>query len=310
MTRASLAMLAVSLCVAFGFSTTVLAEPDDGPPKIIHGTNPHEIGLNAPTGSTTPTSPILYHGGPVMYAPAIYLIWYGNWNQNNGSDTPAGQQIVRDFAAGIGSSPYFYINHSYTGVSGAVSFLGEAVDPYSRGTRLKDSDVGFVVTRAISSGQLPYDPSGAYFVLSSSDVSELSGFCKVYCGWHTAATPSVGHIRYAFVGNANRCLNACAIQTTSPNGNAGVDGMVSVVAHELDEMTTDPDLNAWYDSGGAENADKCAWTFGHYQYQVGNGSWANVSLGTRNYLIQRNLDHGLLGPNGVGDYCMMDATHN
>ena len=38
--------------------------------------------------------------------------------------------------------------------------------------------------------------------------------------------------------------------------------MASVIAHELEEAATDPDLNAWYDSRGYENADKCAWTFG------------------------------------------------
>ncbi len=70
------------------------------------------------------------------------------------------------------------------------------------------------------------------------------------------------NIKYSFVGNANRCLNACCGQTTGPNGNAGVDGMVSVIAHELEETNTDPNLNAWYDANGAEDADKCAWTFG------------------------------------------------
>ncbi len=86
--------------------------------------------------------------------------------------------------------------------------------------------------------------------------------------------------------------------------------MLSVLMHELEEAVTDPDLNAWYDSAGAENADKCAWTFGHSQYQVANGSWANLHLGNRDFLIQRNLYHNLNGPNGVGDYCMMDGTHN
>jgi hypothetical protein len=69
--------------------------------------------------------------------------------------------------------------------------------------------------------------------------------------------------------------------------------MVSVVAHELEEATTDPDLNAWYDSAGAENADKCAWTFGQNQSLSGR-AYYNMTLpkpggGTRNFLIQRNL---------------------
>ena len=38
--------------------------------------------------------------------------------------------------------------------------------------------------------------------------------------------------------------------------------MASIIAHELEEAVTDPDLNAWYDTRGYENADKCAWTFG------------------------------------------------
>ena len=41
--------------------------------------------------------------------------------------------------------------------------------------------------------------------------------------------------------------------------------MVSVIAHELEETNTDPNLNAWYDSNGSEDADKCAWTFGSNQ---------------------------------------------
>ena len=297
-----------ALLLAAVLSTAVSAQVDEpGPPRIIHRTNPHDRGVTAPMGSTAPTSPILYHkGGPVISVPAIYLIWYGNWNQSNGSDTPGGQQIVEDFAGGIGSSPYFSINTSYPGVSGAVSFAGEATDAYSRGKRLKDADIQRIVTNAISGGALPYDANGVYFVLSSSDVSELSGFCRTYCGWHTRASTSVGLIRYAFVGNPNSCLSACTIQSTGPNGNAAVDGMVSVIAHELEEATTDPDLNAWYDSSGAENADKCSWNFGHFQYTTTNGAWANVSLNGRNFMIQRNLYHNLNG----GDYCMMDATHN
>lgn len=314
------------------------------PLAIIHPINPYGMSAAAPpTGSTFPSNPaITYHGGPVIGTPNIYIIWYGNWDQANGSDTPEGQQVVRDFLVSIGGSPYFLINSSYNLVSGQAYFLQEISDSYSRGSQLQDSDVALIVANAVTPcvsctprirqvptgrdnnslnpatslpprrqiTRLPYDPNGVYFVLTSSDVSEQSGFCTIYCGWHNAATPTIGHIRYAFVGNANRCLNACAIQSIGPNGNSGVDAMISVIAHELEEATTDPDLSAWYDGNGAENADKCAWTFGHSQYQTANGAFSNMFLGGRNYLIQRNLYHDLFGPNGIADYCMVDSSHN
>ena len=72
--------------------------------------------------------------------------------------------------------------------------------------------------------------------------------------------------------------------------------MASIVAHELEESISDPDLNAWCDSQGNENADKCAWTFGA-TYTAGNGSLANMNLGGLDYLIQQNW------VNASGGYC-------
>ena len=64
--------------------------------------------------------------------------------------------------------------------------------------------------------------------------------------------------------------------------------MISVIAHELEEAATDPDGKTWYARTGYENGDDCAWTFGT-SYQVANGSYANMKLGTRDFLIQRNV---------------------
>jgi hypothetical protein len=74
--------------------------------------------------------------------------------------------------------------------------------------------------------------------------------------------------------------------------------MASIVAHELEEATTDPDLNAWYDNRGQENADKCAWTFGT-ESTASNGSKYNVTFGGIHYLIQRNW------VNASGGFCSM-----
>ncbi|MDQ6788814.1 MAG: EXORDIUM family protein [Acidobacteriota bacterium] len=275
-----------------------------------HSQSPNNIGESATTGGTGTLTPLNYAGGSLIGTPVIYIIWYGNWSQTNGSDTSAGQQIVRDFSNSIGGSPYFNLNTYLSAggqtITGNVISSGETTDAYSQGKRLRDSGVLAVVNNAINTGKLPYDANGVYFVLTSSDVAESSGFCTQYCGWHTSAARTEGRLRYSFVGNANRCLSSCAAQTVSPNGNAGVDGMISVVAHELEEATTDADpRSGWSDSSGAENADKCAWTFGHNQKQTATGAWYNMTLGSRNYLIQRNILKS-----GSDFLCMVDSTQN
>src|SRR5438876_3556921 len=231
-------------------------------------------------GKPTRGNGITYHGGPLLgvvgSSPVTaYYIWYGNWTGNTAIS------ILTDLAQNIAPSSYFNINSTYYNGSNAhvvnsVTYGGSTTDNYSHGTSLSDSAIQAVVSSAISSGGLPKNTSGVYFVLTSSDVTASSGFCTQYCGWHTYGTISGSDIKYSFVGNPDRCPSACEAQTQGPNGNAGADGMASIIAHELEEATTDPDLNAWYDYRGQENADKCAWTFGS-TYSV-NGALANMQL--------------------------------
>jgi hypothetical protein len=290
--------LFLSLSLSFATATALYAsdhtnnsngqEDQDGVQehgKIVHELNPHFGKLHASRPSRG--TGISYHGGPlILNGVNVYLIWYGNWSGNSAT------QIVTDFVSAEGGSPYYNINTTYYNGSGThvatnVTYKGSTTDNYSQGTSLNDAQIQTVVSSAISSGRLPTDTSGVYFVLTSADVTANSGFCTQYCGWHTYGTIGGSNIKYAFVGNPDRCLSACAAQATSPNGNAGADGMVSIIAHELEEAVTDPDLNAWYDSRGQENADKCAWTFGS-TYTVSNGSQANMKIGARDFLIQQN----------------------
>jgi phosphate-induced protein 1 len=259
-----------------------------------------EMSATGKGGGTVGTSPaeeqkparvtgMVYHGGPIMLGTTgVYYIWYGNWSGNSATT------ILTDLAQNLGGSPYYNINTTYYDasnrhVSNSVAYRGSTTDNYSQGTTLSDSAVQAVVGSAISAGRLPADTDAVYFVLTSADVNESSGFCTQYCGWHThfLGAGSSTDFKYAFVGNPDRCPSSCAAQTTGPNGNAGADGMASIIAHELEEAVTDPDLNAWYDRRGEENADKCAWTFGT-TYTTQNGATANMKLGSRDYLIQRN----------------------
>jgi hypothetical protein len=244
------------------------------------------------------TNGISYHGGPVMTGGVdAYFIWYGNWSGNSATT------ILTNFISNEGGSSYYNINTTYSNGSGthvpnAISYKGSYSESAYLGTSLSDAQIQQVVSDAIGGGHLAKDTNGIYFVLTSADVTASSGFCSQYCGWHTDGTISGSDIKYAFIGNPDRCPSSCEAQTTSPNGNAGADGMASILAHELEEAGSDPDLNAWYDTRGEENADKCAWTFGA-ESTASNGSKYNITLGGSHYLIQQNW------VNASGGYCAM-----
>lgn len=240
---------------------------------------------------------IQYHNGPVMLGTnTFYIIWYGNWTNNTATT------ILPDLIKNLGGSKRWAINTTYTNgsntaISNSIVYGGSyqytGTSGYS--TSLSDANIKTIVSNTISNGFLPKSTSAIYFVLTSQDVNATSGFCTKYCGWHTHATIGGSDIKYSFVGNAARCISSCAAQSTSPNGNAGADAMASILVHEADEAATDPDLNAWYDTSGYENADKCAWTFGTMS-TAANGSKYNVTLGTRQYLIQQNWSN--VSPSG------------
>jgi hypothetical protein len=296
------ALIAWAFCQILGSSIAFAEQPEIIKHRIrLDNANSPEHYAKASAGATS--NGISYRGGPLILGTTkMYYIWYGNWSSNTATT------ILPFLAQNIGGSARYNINTTYyngskVSVSNSVAFGGSITDNYSRGSALTDSDVATIVTNAINgtdpshqSGTLPYDTNGIYFVLTSADVSETSGFCTKYCGWHTYKTLSGGAIKYSFVGNPDRCPSACSAQTISPNGNLGADAMASIIVHELEEAVTDPQLNAWYDNRGYENADKCAWTFGTVS-TASNGSKYNTVLNGMKFLIQRNW------VNASGGYC-------
>ena len=221
-------------------------------------------------------------------------------------------------------SPWISINTQYysaqvdaaTGVTAPREYVGAAlqlgdsviVSDYPYGASLSDADVQAIVGDALAPGGatgLSVDDAQAiYVVLTSADVNLTSGFCTNYCGWHTNATLYGRNVRFMFVGDGSRCprVNACAAVTdaTAPNGNAAADAMASILMHELSEVLTDPDLDAWYDTEGLENADKCAWRFGPQTTDPRTGRISNVRFGSLLFLIQQNWV-----PAAYGGFCAM-----
>ena len=261
----------------------------------LSGPIPQAIPFTVTTGNR-----IQYHGGPIMPGSVhVYFIWYGNWtNGPKKSDSQTTVNLIDTLFAGsggIGGSPYMKINSTYGDpshqVSGNLSLVRSTTDNYSKGKSVSDAGIKAIVTRAINNGSLPKDTNGLYFVLTSSDVNETSGFCTLYCGWHNHGAILSSDIKYSFIGNPDRCPSGCEAQTVSPNGDSGADGMASIMAHEAEEAISDPDLNAWWrTSTGDENADLCAWKFGPLHGTLGHGAY-NETFGTHNWLIQMNWEN-------------------
>ena len=256
--------------------------------KSIRGDSPYGVPNYAQARTPGVTSNgINYHAGAVMNGSAgtkVNLVWYGTtW-------TDAQKTIIKTMINGLNGSPYFNINTTYYGagnvaIKNIVSVGTETSTGYTLGKNLSDANILSLAQTNLG------DVNTMTLVLTDGAVSESSGFLTKYCGWHTWT----GNSKYGFIGNP-LSSTACSAQSKSPNGDAGVDAMASVIAHEIEETVTDPLGNGWFDSRGYENGDKCAWKFGT-TLAGPNGSTYNVTLGGSKYLIQQNW------VNASGGFC-------
>jgi Phosphate-induced protein 1 conserved region len=127
-------------------------------------------------------------------------------------------------------------------------------------------------------------------LITSPDVSVPKGS---YCGYHTHSTSIVAgtDIKYAFIPDPGPvhydCSGNVAVygDTTSPNGDIGMDSVADTLIHEVSETVTDPDLNAWFTKSGEEDGDLCNFVYGP-TFIAANGSHANHTFGPNSYLVQ------------------------
>ena len=253
---------------------------------------------------TADTSSIVYRlGAPVMTGVQnIYEVWYGSWSSTSAAKPTAKayQTFTNNFLSTMASpGSYWGINNTYYQATKAGVNSGTVGNPLLNpanqkvvaantskyGTTLSQSSIYKIVKDAFFPTSTLADANGIYLVLTSSEV-RVSGFGTQFCGWHSYNSTSKA--KYSFVGDPATTAG-CLAQSVGPNF-AGADSMLSVVAHELEETVTDPQLNAWYSANGNENGDKCAWTWGT-TYPSGGG-FANITIGTTDYLIQQNFKLG------------------
>ncbi|KAL6123355.1 hypothetical protein ACLB2K_075877 [Fragaria x ananassa] len=253
-----------------------------------------------------------YHMGPVLTADiTVHTIWYGTWQRRQ-------KKIIREF-----------INSLSAADSKPPSVAG-----WWKTVQLYTDQTGHNISRSVKLGAEKNDrtastPTAKPSPASPSNDVTVQDFCGQVCGFHYFTFPSiVGYtLPYAWVGNsAKQCPGICAYPFAvpdympglkplkSPNGDVGVEGMISVIAHEIAELASNPLVNAWYagqdPTAPVEIADLCEGIYGtggggSYTGQLmddRDGATYNMNGIRRRFLVQWVWSHVLsycTGPNAL-----------
>ena len=241
------------------------------------GVNPRDAG-----GPRRGNADMTYHGGQILTTANIQAVFWGT------SWTPTDPKIsgIQSFYQGFSGSDYAKTSDEYTGTNGqvgpTVTFQRYSIDTTSA-SNIQDGNNTSAVLQAVCRNVSP-DASGlGYYPVYTDQPRGHAGFCA----WHAAGTCNGVPVQIGFFfkldGDAG--CDPVDTQTGHPQGLAA---LADVSAHELSEARTDPAFNGgfggWYDSSGAENGDKCAWTFNVPYVAFTNGTiwkvqgeWSNAA---------------------------------
>jgi len=222
--------------------------------------------------------PLQWHGGVVQHSTTVIPVFWGSsWsNKTFVGDKVSGLDTLY---SSIGGTPYANTSSEYTDNNGHVS------TSISEGTDLTDTSA--TPSGAPSTNQVLAEVAkaagtnlvaGAYYPVYSDQPRGNAG----YCAWHSSGTIGGVRVQFGFFFNLDGDPGCDPQAPTNLGHSEGLSALANVSGHELSEVLTDPQLNAWYDQQGSENADKCAWTFsglvtiGGQQWKI-QGNWSNAA---------------------------------
>lgn len=262
------------------------------------GAEPHNAHVfhAKPSGGGGGGSPnLIWHGGAVMHGAYVEPIFWGaSWaNSSFVGDKITGLQ---SFYGGMGGTSYAATNSEYTDGSGNVGTgvtLGATHVDTSAAARngSRTSTILAEVCKMISNPR-----TDGYYPVYIDNKRGHAG----YCAWHSTGTCNGVQVQFAFFFNLDGD-SGCDPQDTVNGHSQGLAALANVTGHELSEAVTDPQLNAWYDSSGAENSDKCAWAFGSNTITFSNnshwkiqGNWSNAAYNNNTGYASRDGLNGCL----------------
>jgi hypothetical protein len=290
--RFTLSLLAVLSLTAAGLTAASAQESGATYMKInkAHGARPGKGVSN-----------LLYHGGPIESAAAVYIVWWGpQWStgfSSNGFSSGQAQTYVRSFFNNVGGTAWAKTTDQYcSNVPNGTTNCGAApVHPTNPAGQLKAAvlDTTAVPTsptqaqiaaEAVKLSGLVnggvVDQNADYMVFTPTGHSQ-NGFGTQWCAYHSSS----GTVSYSYMPYQPDAGAACGMNfvnsSNGANGSGYFDGFSIVGGHEYAETITDPYPNSgWLDGRGAEIGDKCAWL------SSGTGAATNLTFGGQLYAVQ------------------------
>lgn len=191
-----------------------------------------------------------------------------------------------------------YTDANGNAVSGSLNLAAAVHDTGSAGLNLTDHNTHkTIILNSVKSGYLSennqLDSNGVYILLLGPDVHD-SEFCSANCGYNSYSD----QFQYLFIGYPGACPNFCTPpmnKDQSPNNSPSIDSVITLFSHEIQDVLTDPRMDAWSVRNGnqvVEVGDFCSGTgtsteqwFGNVQ-KASNGGSYNLEFNDAKYLVQ------------------------
>ncbi len=281
-----------------------LALPEDAPITSYFGTKDYYRSRKALINTVITTDPLMYpHTNPINVLSTVnttLIFWGRSWkNSVFISDKIVGLNYLHN---NFQTSTYKDSFSEFTTLN--HSLKGQKIDSSTTASSNPNAVLS-EVCRVIGSANI--DPKGYYPVYS-----DIKRGTATYCAFHSAGTCGGKPVQFAFFFNLDEdpgCnpnspyAPALGSPTSQQPGavsglatpyqqSQGLAALANVTAHELAETVTDPAYfprvggpywGGWYDATGAENGDKCAWTFGPSNTGASPGT---VLIGTFDWKLQ------------------------
>ena len=296
------------LCVAaLALGAVLVGSAGAGAPTAgtLASGNGKALGLVKAHGARTATSRgagnLRYHGGPVEHTNKTYAIY---WIPSGYSSVI--NQYFGDVAADSGkTSNVYYTGTQYYDGSGNVQYSSSFGGSYTDTSPLpasgcRDSDTSVCLTDAQEQAEIEKDiaaagwtagPTTEFFLFTAKGIGSCTSSSECaftyYCAYHSWIGSGSSVILYANMPYADTVPSACGTGQ-KPNGN-DADDTINVTSHEHNETITDEQGNAWFDSAGYENGDKCAWIFG--AASGSNGAEYNQTINGHHYYLQEEYSN-------------------